>query len=88
MLESLVDGPYHPAFRYLVDSLIARDKMYDLIDQLQRVPQAITFKVPSRKVSLYLGHKKDNIHAIKKKYGIDNILILQIGDQEELQLVA
>jgi histone acetyltransferase (RNA polymerase elongator complex component) len=88
MLESLVDGPYHPAFRYLVDSLIARDKMFDLIDQLQKIPQTLTFKVPSRQVSLYLGHKKDNIQAIQNMYGINNILIQQIGDQEELQLVA
>jgi histone acetyltransferase (RNA polymerase elongator complex component) len=88
MLENLVDGPYHPAFRYLVDSLIARDKMFNLIDQLQKVPQTLTFKVPSRQVSLYLGHKKDNIQAIQNMYGINNILIQQIGDQEVLQLVA
>jgi histone acetyltransferase (RNA polymerase elongator complex component) len=88
MLENLVDGPYHPAFRYLVDSLIAREKMFDLIDQLHRIPQTLTFKVPSRQVSLYLGHKKDNIQAIQNVYGINNIFIQQIGDQEDLQLVA
>jgi histone acetyltransferase (RNA polymerase elongator complex component) len=88
MLENLVDGPYHPSFRYLVDSLIARENMIDLIDQLQSIPQKLTFKVPSRQVSLYLGHKKDNIQAIQNLYGIDNIFIQQIGDQEKLQLVA
>ena len=88
MLENLVDGPYHPAFRYLVDSLIAREKMFCMIDRLQRIPQTLTFKVPSRQVSLYLGHKKDNIQAIQNMYGINNILIQQIGDQEKLQLVA
>ena len=88
MLENFVDGPYHPAFRYLVDSLIAREKMFNLIDQLQEIPEALTFKVPSRQVSLYLGHKKDNIQAIQNMYGINNILIQQIGDQEDLQLVA
>jgi len=55
---------------------------------LQKIPEAITFKVPSRQVSLYLGHKKDNIQAIQNMYGINNILIQQIGDQEDLQLVA
>ena len=88
MLENLVDGPYHPSFRFLVDSLIARDNMIDLIDQLQSIPQNLTFKVPSRQVSLYLGHKKDNIQAIQNLYSIDNIFIQQIGDQEKLQLVA
>jgi histone acetyltransferase (RNA polymerase elongator complex component) len=88
MLENFVDGPYHPAFRYLVDSLIAREKMFDLINQLQIVPQTLTFKVPSRQVSLYLGHKKDNIQAIQNLYGINTVLIKQIGNQETLQLVA
>ena len=88
MLENLVDGPYHPAFRYLVDSLIAREKMFDLIDGLQSLPNTLTFKVPSRQVSLYLGHKKDNIQAIQNMYGINNIFIQQIGDHEDLQLVA
>jgi histone acetyltransferase (RNA polymerase elongator complex component) len=88
MLENLVDGPYHPAFRYLVDSLIAREKMFGLIDELQSIPKTLTFKVPSRQVSLYLGHKKDNIQAIQNMYGINNIFIQQIGDQEDLQLVA
>ena len=60
----------------------------NLIDQLQKIPEAITFKVPSRQVSLYLGHKKDNIQAIQNMYGINKILIQQIGDQEDLQLVA
>jgi histone acetyltransferase (RNA polymerase elongator complex component) len=88
MLENFVDGPYHPSFRYLVDSLIARENMINLIDQLQSIPQKLTFKVPSRKVSLYLGHKKDNIRAIQKMYGINTILIQQIGDEQILQLVA
>ena len=88
MLENLVKGPYHPSFRFLVDSLIARDKMTAMIDGLKTIPPIITFKVPSREVSLYLGHKKDNIRAIRNKYGIENIFIKQIGDQEGLQLVA
>jgi histone acetyltransferase (RNA polymerase elongator complex component) len=88
MMENLVDGPYHPSFRFLVDSLIARESMINLIDQLQSIPRILTFKVPSRQVSLYLGHKKDNIQAIQNLYSIDNIFIQQIGDQEKLQLVA
>ena len=88
MLENLVDGPYHPSFRYLVDSLIARDKMVLLIEQLKKIPPDLTFKVPSNKVSLYLGHKKSNIRVIKKIFGINNIFLQQIDNQENLQLVA
>ncbi|MEK9628920.1 MAG: radical SAM protein [Nitrospinota bacterium] len=88
MVENLVDGPYHPSFRYLVESLMARDKMTALIDRLPVVPPAITFKVPSREVSLYMGHKKNNIEAIQNRYGIESIFIKQSSNQEGLQLVA
>ncbi len=88
MLENLVDGPYHPSFRYLVDSLIARDRMVSMIERLKYIPLDLTFKVPSNKVSLYLGHKKSNIHEIKKKFGINNIFLEQTGNHEGLKLVA
>jgi len=88
MLENFVEGPYHPSFRYLVDRLIARDKMFGLLNLLQDLPKTITFRVPSRHVSLYLGHKKDNILAIKKKFGIQHIIFKQIDNQEDLELVA
>ncbi len=88
MLENFVDGPYHPSFRYLVDRLIARDKMFHLLNRLGKYPKTITFKVPSRQVSLFLGHKKDNILAIKQKFGINNILLKQIDNQEDFELVG
>mgnify|MGYP003305473855 FL=1 len=88
MLENFVEGPYHPSFRYLVDRLIARDKMFELLNLLQDLPKTITFRVPSRYVSLYLGHKKDNILAIKNKFGIQHIIFKQIDNQEDLELVA
>jgi len=88
MLENLVDGPYHPSFRYLVDSLIARDKMVSMIERLKHIPADLTFKVPSNKISLYFGHKKSNIHVIKKIFGINNIFLQQTSNQEDLKLVA
>ena len=88
MLENLVDGPYHPSFRYLVESLIARDKMVSMIERLKNIPPELTFIVPSNKVSLYLGHKKNNIDKIKKLFGINNIFLQQTGNQEDLKLVA
>tara|TARA_B100000686_G_C16673921_1_gene908023 strand:- start:309 stop:1325 length:1017 start_codon:yes stop_codon:yes gene_type:complete len=88
MLENFVAGPYHPSFKYLVDRLIARDKMFELLNLLEDLPKTVTFRIPSRQVSLYLGHKKDNILAIKKKFGIQHIIFEQIDNQEDLELVA
>ena len=88
MLENLVAGPYHPSFRYLVDSLIARDKMVALIDGMETIPPIITFKIPSREVSLYLGYKKDNIQALRNQFGVKKIMFQQTGNHEGLELVA
>ena len=88
MLEKFVAGPYHPSFRYLVDSLIARDEMAALIEHLNIIPSVVTFIVPSREVSLYLGHKKDNIQALINQFGVKNIIFQQTGNLEDLELVA
>jgi histone acetyltransferase (RNA polymerase elongator complex component) len=86
LLENYVDGPFHPAFRYLVDSRIAREQMIKMIRGLKQVPLSVTFKVPSRKVSVYLGHKKENISVIKNIFGLDSIILQQ--DADHLELVA
>ena len=55
---------------------------------LNIIPSEVTFKVPSREVSLYLGYKKDNIRDLKIKFGIKNIFIQQTCAPDRIQLVA
>jgi len=86
LLENYVDGPFHPAFRYLVDSRIAREQMIKMIRGLKQVPLSVTFKVPARKVSVYLGHKRENLAVIKNIFGLDSINLQQ--DADHLELVA
>jgi hypothetical protein len=57
-----------------------------MIRGLKQVPLSVTFKVPSRKVSVYLGHKKENIPFIKNIFGLDSINLQQ--DADHLELVA
>lgn len=84
LLENYVAGPFHPSFRYLVDSRIARDRMINMIRALKQTPLSVTFRVPSRRVSLYLGHKKENLSVIKNIFGLDSINLQQGADQLEL----
>jgi histone acetyltransferase (RNA polymerase elongator complex component) len=86
--ENFVDGPFHPSFRYLVDSRIARDRMVDMIQTLKKIPSSIIFKVPSRKVSQYLGHKKENVSDIKNLFGLESLQFRQDPISEQLELVA
>jgi histone acetyltransferase (RNA polymerase elongator complex component) len=88
LMENFVDGPFHPSFRYLVDSSIARERMIMMISSLKQIPLSITFRVPARKVSLYLGHKKENLKIIKNIFKLNSIKLQQDASREYLELVA
>lgn len=88
LLANFVEGPFHPSFRYLVDSRIARDQMIKMIRNLQEIPLSVTFKVPSRKVSIYIGHRKENLSVVKSVFGLESINVQQEATQESLELVA
>jgi histone acetyltransferase (RNA polymerase elongator complex component) len=88
LLENYVDGPFHPSFRYLVDSRIARDQMINMIRTLEQIPSSVSFRVPSKKLSNFVGHKKENLSIIKSIFGLESISIQQGGIAEQLELVA
>ncbi len=77
LLENYVDGPFHPSFRYLVDSRIARDQMINMIRALKQVPSSLTFRVPTKKLSNFIGHKKENLAIIKSIFGLESIDVQQ-----------
>jgi histone acetyltransferase (RNA polymerase elongator complex component) len=88
LLENYVDGPLHPSFRYLVDSRIARDRMISMLQTLKLVPPSVTFRVPSKKLSNYLGHKRENLSFIKNIYGLESINVKEGSTPGQLELVA
>ena len=88
LLENYVDGPFHPSFRYLVDSRIARDQMINMIRALKQIPSSVTFRVPAKRLSNFVGHKKDNLSIIKSIFGLESINVQQGAIMEHLELVA
>ncbi len=64
-------GPYHPAFRELVESAVARDQVEFLLKKAA-VEKAceIELTVPAQDVSFVRGHKGSNVEYFKQKYGI------------------
>lgn len=86
--ENFIAGPFHPSFRYLVDSRIARERMINMIRDLKRTPFSVTFRVPAKKVSLYLGHKRENLSFIKNYFGLNSIRLQQDTEKDNLELVA
>ena len=88
LMKNYVAGPFHPSFRYLVDSRIVRERMIKMIRSLKQVPLSVTFRVPARRVSLYIGHKKENLSIIKNIFSLDSISLQQDAINDHLELVA
>jgi histone acetyltransferase (RNA polymerase elongator complex component) len=88
LLANLVDGPYHPALRYLVESRICFDTLSDLLSREAILPERVTFKVPMRKISNYTGHRKENILMLKKKFAIKELVFTQTSDLVAPELIV
>ncbi len=88
LLENYVDGPYHPALRYLVDCRIGLEEMIENIRGRKILNGQINFKVPSKLISVYIGHKRENIQMLKTLFGLDKINLEPEKNCERLQLIA
>ncbi|MDR1773964.1 MAG: radical SAM protein [Clostridioides sp.] len=72
--EAVVGGPYHPAFRQLVESDIIKDYIEYLIKDKEKycVKHQTSVKILCNKkiISTIVGNKKENIEFFTKNYGI------------------
>jgi histone acetyltransferase (RNA polymerase elongator complex component) len=80
--KDVVAGPFHPAMRHLVESLVYRDMIVYLLETIKVKPQRITLKVNPGNISEIVGHKKNNIEYLKSKFFIDKIEISQDNSVE------
>jgi histone acetyltransferase (RNA polymerase elongator complex component) len=88
MLENFVDGPYHPSLRYLVDCRLGLDEMIAQIRGLNNLTDTVTFKVPYKSASIYIGHKRENLQKLKAMFHLENIVLQPDNDCDQLQLIA
>lgn len=57
--KAVVDGPYHPAFRELVESEMIKDYLYSIVVQ-NKVKSSVVVKTNKKNVSRIIGNKKSN----------------------------
>lgn len=88
LLENYVDGPYHPALRYLVDCRIGLDEMIENIREMKVLEGQVKFKVPSKLISVYIGHKRENIQTLKNMFRLENVILEPEINCDRLQRVA
>ena len=72
--SEVIAGPYHPAFRQLVESEMWYDAIVEKIKKLNVKVSKVEIKVNPMDSNNVIGHKKQNIIKLKKTYDVDLIL--------------
>ncbi len=74
---TVLAGPYHPAFRCLVESSILYDMACRLLEDWKTGSgHRVEFRVAPVDLSNFVGERKRNLTRLKKAYGLDSIEIL------------
>lgn len=79
--SQVVGGPYHPAFRQLVESRILYDEVSKKIGKLNNKVKKVTVGVNNNCINNFVGHKRENINRIKEIYNVD--MVIQKDDNIE-----
>lgn len=72
--SQVVAGPYHPAFRQLVESRIYYNEFIKKIKGLNNKVKEITVLVNNSCINNFIGHKRENITKIKEIYNVDVVI--------------
>ena len=72
--SEVVAGPYHPAFRQLVESSMWYDAIVEKIKKLNVKVQEVEVTVNPIDSNNVIGHKKENIKKLKEIYEVDLIV--------------
>ncbi len=72
--KAVLAGPYHPAFRFLVESALFYDMAYRLLENSgSLVGHRVRFRVAPEDLSNLKGHGKDNVARLRKAFGSRSI---------------
>ena len=72
--SEVVAGPFHPAFRQLVESSLWYDSIVDKIKQLNTKVKEVEATVNPIDVNNVIGQKRENIEKLKEIYDVDLIV--------------
>ncbi|MCI8384615.1 MAG: radical SAM protein [Clostridia bacterium] len=72
--SEVVAGPYHPAFRQLVESALWYDAVVGKIKRLNVKVKEVEVTVNPIDSNNVIGHKKENVLKLKETYDVDLIL--------------
>ncbi|MDY7032011.1 MAG: radical SAM protein [Thermodesulfobacteriota bacterium] len=73
---AVVAGPYHPAFRHLVESSFFFDMAEILIKNTSLYEGRFIFKVNPKDYSYFCGQKNENLLKLREKYGLKDVMVV------------
>ena len=73
---TIIAGPYHPAFRQLVESSILLDNMRAALRSRDGKMDKATFQVNPKDLSAAIGQHRSNIELLKKEFGVRTLRIV------------
>lgn len=72
--SEVVAGPYHPAFRQLVESGLWYDTIVSKIKKLNVKVKKVQVTVNPQDINNVVGHKRENIEKLREMYTLDLIV--------------
>jgi len=79
---SIIAGPYHPAFRSLVEESMFFDMASSMLIAGQVSNKEVLFSVSPKDVSSFRGHGNKNMHTLKERYNLITIVVSIDSNQE------
>jgi histone acetyltransferase (RNA polymerase elongator complex component) len=76
---TIIAGPYHPAFRQLVESSIMLDRMRSALMAGKDIPENAIIHVHPRDISNAIGQKRSNIESLKKQFRLNTVIVQPDG---------
>lgn len=73
---AVVAGPYHPAFRQLVDSALFLDAMQQELEKTGQAGMAV-FRIHPGDLSTALGQNRCNVPILQQRFGLERIRFIQ-----------
>ncbi len=72
---AIVAGPYHPAFRSLVESSLLYDMTIRLLTGFEMKEHACTFRLNPKDISDFRGNRNANIDLLRERFRLSEITI-------------
>jgi histone acetyltransferase (RNA polymerase elongator complex component) len=67
---TIIAGPYHPAFRQLVESSIIADKMRTMLRSRKEKKTRVAYQLNPSDLSAAIGQRRSTIELLKKEFGL------------------